>query len=101
MDKVIYLAPPDLAARKEMFKLHLKDRPTAIDIDFDKLSVLTNLYVASDIKFLVNEASRNALKERTRINEEHLESAIKTNPPSISEKQLKKYETFRNNRNFN
>ncbi len=101
MDKVIYLAPPDLAARNEMFKLHLNDRPTAMDIDFDKLSVLTNLYVASDIKFLVNEASRNALKERTRINQEHLESAIKINPPSISEKQLKKYETFRNNRNFN
>jgi len=101
MDKVIYLAPPDLTARKEMFKLHLQDRPTEKDIDIDKLSELTNLYVASDIKFLVNEASRNALKERTRIKHEHLEAAIKTNPPSISEKQLKKYETFRNNRNFN
>lgn len=101
MDKVIYLAPPDLTARKEMFKLHLQDRPTDKDINIDKLSDLTNLYVASDIKFLVNEASRNALKERTRINHEHLEVAIKTNPPSISEKQLKKYETFRNNRNFN
>ena len=101
MDKVIYLAPPDLTARKEMFKLHLQDRPTDKDIDIDKLSDLTNLYVASDIKFLVNEASRNALKERTRIKQEHLETAIKTNPPSISEKQLKKYETFRNNRNFN
>ncbi|MDR3504362.1 MAG: AAA family ATPase [Legionella sp.] len=101
MDKVIYLAPPDLVARKEMFKLHLQDRPTEKDIDFDKLAVLTALYVASDIKFLVNEASRNALKARTRIKQEHLEAAIKSNPPSISESQLKKYETFRNNRNFN
>ncbi|HUZ60095.1 MAG TPA: AAA family ATPase [Hanamia sp.] len=101
MDKVIYLAPPDLRARKEMFKLHLQDRPTEKNIDIDKLSELTNLYVASDIKFLVNEASRNALKERTRIQQAHLEAAIKTNPPSISERQLKKYETFRNNRNFN
>ena len=100
MDKVIYLAPPDLTARKEMFKLHLQDRPTEKDIDIDKLADLTNLYVASDIKFLVNEASRNALKERTRIKQEHLEAVIKTNPPSISERQLKKYETFRNNRNF-
>jgi hypothetical protein len=33
MDKVIYLPPPDLQARKEMFKLHLKDRPTEKDID--------------------------------------------------------------------
>ena len=101
MDKVIYLAPPDLTARKEMFKLHLSDRPTEKNIDIEKLAELTNLYVASDIKFLVNEASRDALKERTRIKQEHLEAAIKTNPPSISEKQLKKYETFRNNRNFN
>ena len=45
---------------------------------------------------LVNEASRNALKERSRIKQEYLEAAIKTNPPSISDKQLKKYETFRN-----
>ena len=101
MDKVIYLAPPDLTARKEMFKLHLQDRPTEKDIDIDRLAELTNLYVASDIKYLVNEASRNALKERTRIRQNHLEDVIKINPPSISERQLKKYEAFRNNRNFN
>ena len=54
------------------------------------------------MKFFVNEAdgyrirlygiaSRNALKERSRIKQEHLEAAIKTNPPSISEKLLKKH----------
>jgi len=101
MDKIIYLPPPDLTARKEMFKLHLKERPTEKDIDIDKLADLTNLYVASDIKFIVNEASRNALKERVRIKQVHLENAINSNPPSVSERQLKKYETFRNNRNFN
>ena len=100
MDKIIYLPPPDLTARKEMFKLHLKERPTEKDIDIDKLAELTNLYVASDIKYIVNEASRNALKERVRIKQLHLEIAIKLNPPSVSERQLKKYETFRNNRNF-
>ena len=100
MDKVIYLPPPDVAGRKAMFKLHLKDRPTEKDIDVDHLAEITNNYVASDISFLVNEASRNALKERTLINQNHLVEVIKNNPPSISERQLKKYETFRNNRNF-
>ncbi len=100
MDKVVYLPPPDLQARKEMFELHLKDRPTEKDIDIDSLAELTDHYVASDIKFLVNEASRNALRERTRIKQQHLEEVIKTNPPSISARQLKKYEAFRNNRNF-
>ena len=81
-------------------KLHLKDRPTEKDIDIDGLAELTDYYVASDIKFLVNEASRNALKQRTRIKQQHLEEVIKNNPPSISGRQLKKYEAFRNNRNF-
>lgn len=100
MDKVVYLPPPDLQAREEMFQLHLNDRPTEKDIDLGRLAELTDYYVASDIKFLVNEASRNALKERTRIKQQHLEDVIKKNPPSISSRQLKKYEAFRNNRNF-
>lgn len=100
MDKVIYLAPPDMSARKALFKLHLKGRPTEKGIDFDYLAEITANYVSSDITFLVNEASRNALKERTRIAQTHLEAVIQVTSPSISERQIKKYETFRNNRNF-
>ncbi|MEI7424313.1 MAG: AAA family ATPase [Prolixibacteraceae bacterium] len=100
MDKVIYLAPPDFEARHAMFKLFLVDRPVDKDIDLKRLAELTVLYVSSDISFLVNEASRNALKERSDISQQHFEEAIKKFPPSISERQLKKYETFSNNRNF-
>jgi transitional endoplasmic reticulum ATPase len=100
IEKVIYLPPPDFDARKEMFQLHLSDRPTASDIDYENLSMKTNFYVSSDIKFLVNEASRNALKERAKITHKHLTDVIALNPPSISEKQLRKYEAFKNNRNF-
>jgi len=100
MDKVIYLAPPDFEARLAMFKLFLIDRPVDKDIDLNKLAELTVHYVSSDISFLVNEASRNALKERVNITQKHFEEAICKFPPSISERQLKKYETFSNNRNF-
>jgi transitional endoplasmic reticulum ATPase len=100
MDKVIYLAPPDFEARYAMFKLFLIDRPVDEDIDLKRLAELTVLYVSSDISFLVNEASRNALKERSDICQKHFEDAINKFPPSISERQLKKYEIFSNNRNF-
>ena len=100
IDKVIYLAPPDNNARIEMFNLHLSERPIDDKIDVIELAELTRNYVASDIKFIVNEASREALKQRTRISQVHLIESIKSNPPSISEKEIKKYETFRNNRNF-
>nr|HQU94427.1 ATP-binding protein [Pyrinomonadaceae bacterium] len=101
MDKVVYLPPPDLSARKAMFELHLKDRPVGNDIDLDKLAERTEYYVASDISFIVNEASRNALKERITINQAHLESAIKDNSPSISQRQLRAYENFKSKRSFN
>ncbi len=100
MDKIIYLAPPDYEARLAMFKLFLIERPVDKNIDLNRLAELTVHYVSSDISFLVNEASRNALKERSNISQQHFEDAINKFPPSISEKQLKKYETFSNNRNF-
>lgn len=101
MDKIIYLPPPDFEARLALFKLFLIDRPVDNNnIDLNRLAELTVLYVSSDISFLVNEASRNALKERMEISQKHLEDAIRKFPPSISERQLKKYETFKNNRNF-
>jgi transitional endoplasmic reticulum ATPase len=100
MDKVIYLAPPDIEARLKLFKLFLFERPIDDDIDLQSLSELTKNYVSSDISFLVNEASRNALKERSLISQKHFEDAISKFPPSISERQLKKYELFKNNRNF-
>jgi transitional endoplasmic reticulum ATPase len=100
IDKVIYLAPPDKNARIQMFNLHLAERPIENNIDVDELAELTKNYVASDIKFIVNEASREALKQRSRISQVHLIESIKNNAPSISEKEIKKYENFKNSRNF-
>jgi transitional endoplasmic reticulum ATPase len=100
MDKVVYLPPPDPAARKAMFELHLKDRPVGSDLNIDKLVERTEYYVASDISFIVNEASRNALKERTTIRQAHVELVITNNPPSISKRKLKTYENFKDKRSF-
>lgn len=100
MDKVVYLPPPDFSARKAMFELHLKDRPVGNNLDLDALAQGTEYYVASDISFIVNEASRNALKERATISQTHLESAIRNNQPSISQRQLKVYENFKSKRSF-
>jgi len=100
IDKVVYVGSPDHEARRELFKLYLLDRPIEQDIDFDKLAQLTNNYVSSDIKFIINEASRNALKERIKIQQSHLEIVIKTISPSISEQQIEKYEKFKTSRSF-
>jgi transitional endoplasmic reticulum ATPase len=41
LDKKFYLPPPDFEARKEMFKMLLKNRPLDFGIDYDKLALLT------------------------------------------------------------
>jgi transitional endoplasmic reticulum ATPase len=91
LDKVIYLPPPDIEARELMFKLYLEKRPREVGLDYSILSKATENYVSSDIKFLCDEASRNALKLNARISKEILFETIKSNKPSISLKELNSY----------
>jgi len=100
LDKLFYLAPPDMVARRKMFDLHLSGRPLEKNVNSEKLAETTENYVASDITFLVDEAARQALKERGPVKQEHLEKAIKKHQPSLSRRQLKIFEKFKDSRSF-
>uniref|UniRef100_UPI0040484A1A AAA family ATPase n=1 Tax=Algoriphagus sp. TaxID=1872435 RepID=UPI0040484A1A len=91
LDKHIYLPPPDFEARELMFKLYLEKRPTEIGLAYAELAKATENYVSSDIKFLCDEASRMALRSKSRITKEILMETIKTNKPSISLTELNSY----------
>ena len=95
LDKVIYLSPPDFEARELMFKLYLEKRPREIGLDYSTLAKSTENYVSSDIKFLCDEASRTALKTKSRISKEILLETIKQNRPSISLKELNSYKSIK------
>ncbi|MCD8448009.1 AAA family ATPase [Tenacibaculum finnmarkense] len=91
LDKVIYLPPPDFEARKLMFELYLKKRPTDLGLDYKTFATATENYVSSDIKFLCDEASRTALKQKKRISKDIVLETIKNNKPSITIKELESY----------
>jgi transitional endoplasmic reticulum ATPase len=95
IDRIIYLPPPDFDARVSMLKLYLKKRPIDLGLNYEKLATLTENYVSSDIKFLVDEASRNALRKKARITQEIFEKVISDNRPSISKEELIKYELLK------
>jgi transitional endoplasmic reticulum ATPase len=95
LDKKFYLPPPDFEARKIMFELLLKDRPTDFGIDYDRLADLTKNFVSSDIDYLANEASRKALKLKLRISMPILEEVIGSARPSVSIAELEKFEAIR------
>jgi transitional endoplasmic reticulum ATPase len=92
LDKKFYLSPPDFEARKAMFEMYLKSRPLDFGIDYEKLSNLTESYVAADIELIVNDASRIALKNKERISMAILMNVIKSTKPSVSITELEKYD---------
>jgi transitional endoplasmic reticulum ATPase len=95
LEKKFYLPPPDFEARKSMFEMYLKNRPLDFGIDYDQLSKMTENYVSADIEFLVNEAARLALKNKSRITMKILEEVIKNSKPSVPLQELKKYEMIK------
>lgn len=95
IDRIVYLPPPDYNARVAMFKLYLKDRPVDLGINYNRLAKMTKNYVASDIKYLIDQASRKALKTRARITVDIFSAVIAETKPSISISELEKYERLK------
>ncbi len=95
LDKKYYLAPPDKKARELMFKLYLEKRPYDFGIDYERLADMTANYVSADLKLIVDDASRKALVSKSKITQSILEEVINATKPSLSEKELQKYERIK------
>lgn len=96
IDKQVYVPLPDKEARKEMFLLHLKGRPYQEGgIDFDKLSEMSDGFIASDIAYVVNDAAMIAAYTDQDITEELLETSVKNTHPSLRDSTLEIYDNIR------
>lgn len=84
LDKLVYVGPPDAEARREMLALHLEGRPVEADLDLGALAEALEGYSASDIRFLVDEAARDALKKAQDISQESFRSVMERVPPSVT-----------------
>ena len=84
VEKLIYVGPPDIDARREMLALHLADRPVAADLNLGELAEALECYTASDIRFLVDESAREAFKRMEDITNDSFRSAIARVPPSVT-----------------
>jgi transitional endoplasmic reticulum ATPase len=87
----LYVGPPDFEARKSMFKIFLNKRYSEIDLDYNKLSNLTENLVSSDIDFIVNKAAHAAAIADKRISNKIIEDIIKTFKPSVSKTIIDSY----------
>ncbi len=95
MDKRIFVGPPDLEARRDLFRICLSGRPYDKKIDFEKLAKMTDFYVGSDIELIVTEAARNAVaQDKSVVDEQMIVDAINKFKPSISPGEILYYTQF-------
>lgn len=90
LEKRFEVGPPDFEARKELFEMCLNNRKIDLCIDYERLASLTDGYVSSDIRFIVDEAARAALDADRNISMDLLEESISSHPSSITHKEAEK-----------
>ena len=94
-DKMILIPPPDAEARRAMLEFHLRDRPVEVSLDTAGIAAVLEGHSASDIKLLVDEAAKLALKRMEPISTETLLAAIGRVPASITSEDVQRYAAFR------
>jgi transitional endoplasmic reticulum ATPase len=108
-DRLLFVPPPDLEARKQIFKIHTRKTPLAEDVNLDELARRTDGYTGADIASLSNTAVMLALREHIskakdpedarkrakglKVAKRHFDEALQKIKPMSSE-ELKMYERF-------
>ena len=108
-DRLLFVPPPDLEARKQIFKIHTRKMPVTDDVNVDDLSRRTNGYTGADIASVANTAVMLALREHIskakdpedakkkakglKVAKRHFDEALQKIKPMSSE-ELKMYERF-------
>jgi transitional endoplasmic reticulum ATPase len=90
-DKKIFVGPPDLEARIDAFKTHLKHKPHNI-AKWLYLGEETENYTFAEIQFIVDETARNAASQKkTLIDLNDIMKVIVNNPPEFTDEKLQQY----------
>lgn len=90
-DRVLFVSPPDRAARASIISLLLQERPTQDDIDIDYIARHTSAFSGADLRELIETGVDNAIDESLESEREvplrnaHLKQALKELRPSTQE----------------
>ena len=104
-DRLVYVPPPDLQARKEILRIHTKGKPLEDDVDLDKLAVRMDKYTGAEISAVCNEAVMLAIRDYVleggsleedavkgrKVGMKYFEKAMENVEP-MSESDLRRYE---------
>ncbi|MEZ4400841.1 MAG: ATP-binding protein [Kofleriaceae bacterium] len=90
-ERVLFVPPPDRAARASILALHLRDRPVAADVDVAALAQRTSGFSGADLEHLVDTAADRAIADalargaEVPIDADHLAGALTEVKPTTGE----------------
>lgn len=104
-DRLVFISPPDLEARKEILRIHTKGRPLAEGVDLDKLASKMDNFTGAEIAAVANEAIMLAIRDfvlsgeepdeerisEVKVDMKYFEKAMENVQP-MSDSELRKYE---------
>ena len=104
-DKIFFVPPPNSKARKETFKIYLRDIPTAPDVDEELLDIMvmkTSGFSSADIAAIVDEAKLSAVVNNKddgvvcerAVCKDHLLTALGMVETSITKEYLNSSKSF-------
>jgi transitional endoplasmic reticulum ATPase len=91
LERLVYVPPPDAAARVEILKAASRNTPLAQDVDLRRLAEELEGYSAADCAALIREAALTAMRESLEASEvtaAHLAAARTVVKPSLDPAQL-------------
>jgi transitional endoplasmic reticulum ATPase len=94
-DRLLYVPPPDLEARYQIFKIHTREMPLDESVDLRKLAEVTEGYTGADIEAVCREAAMVAARENINIDKvsmRHFEAALQKIKPSVTEVEKAEYD---------
>ncbi|NWF96280.1 MAG: CDC48 family AAA ATPase [Candidatus Thorarchaeota archaeon] len=94
-DSVLFVPPPDAAARLEILKVHTRRMPLGKSVDLETLAKMTEGYSGADIEGLCREAAMTAVRGEWKsrpVEMKDFEAAMKETRPTMTPESLKAFE---------
>ncbi|KAJ3170878.1 hypothetical protein HK101_011308 [Irineochytrium annulatum] len=98
IDRILYVAPPDIDSRREILRIKMAKMTCAGDVSVDEFAKLTEGYSGAEVAALCQDAALSALEESIEAQEvqrKHFVKAIETTTPRISKEMIAFYDNFR------
>ncbi|KAF6144704.1 hypothetical protein GIB67_006196 [Kingdonia uniflora] len=92
-DRLLYVGPPNVVDREEIFRIHVRKKPCSADVNLRELAHLTEGCTGADISSICREAANAAMEESLDASEVTM-AHFKIGVASVQPSEVQSYEKF-------